>query len=418
MRYRALLVVAAIIAAFGPAPIASARIKLAALPERERVEIQLDNGNYTLVEEERIVPLLKSAKDNNLIDFSWSNTAIDKDSILFRPVAVRQGDEFRPLKLVKLPDGTQVPEVNVINVAYPPNENALVWEVFSAEACACKVRVSYLISNLTRTFEYRALADKEETALVLRNYMVLHNYSGEDFLGAGVWAGFGPSFRKELSQQDELKLLQHKFTEVPIEKTFTFDWYTHGALNPDKPKASRILMHYKLTNDEKHKMGLFPLQPGKVRIFIEDGRGGEAFLGEDWAQLTPLDDTMKLYLGEARDIVCTRTLDSNQRHNVRGNLYNQEIVLKYEIENFKDKPATLRIIEQLNGLAKEYFGDPHGDVEREIGPQTSKEIDFDHEFGGATPTLLVDLPARPADKDAKVEKVIVHFHVTLKNLWQ
>jgi len=29
----------------------------------------------------------------------------------------------------------------------------------------------------------------------------------------------------------------------------------------------------------------------------------------------------------------------------------------------------------------------------------------------------VDLPARPADQDQDVEKVIVTFHVTLKNLW-
>jgi hypothetical protein len=399
------------------ASVASARIKLAALPERERVEIQLDNGNYTLVEEERIVPLLKSGKTNNMIDFSWSNTAIDKDSILFRPVAVREGDKFRPVKMIKQADGTEAPEVNVINVAYPPNENALVWEVFAAEACACKVRVSYLISNLTRTFEYRALADKKEKVLTLRKYMVLHNYSGEDFLGAGVWAGFGPKFQKEINQLDDLKLLMAKFTEVPIDKTFTFDWYTHGALNPDKPLASKILMHYRLTNDEKHKMGEFPLQPGKVRIFIEDGHGGEAFLGEDLAALTPLDDTMKLYLGESRDIVCTRIIESNQRHAVRGNLCNQEIVIKYEIENFKDAPATLRMLEQLNRLGQQYFGNTHGDVEWEKGGKTSKEIRFDYEFGNATPILLVDLPARPADKDAKVEKVTVRFHVLLKNLW-
>ena len=70
---------------------AAGRIKLATLPKRERVEIQLDNGRYTLVEEERIVPLLKSSAKtgNNQIDFSWSNTQINKDTILFRPLAIR-----------------------------------------------------------------------------------------------------------------------------------------------------------------------------------------------------------------------------------------------------------------------------------------------------------------------------------------
>ncbi|MHC4562607.1 MAG: hypothetical protein ACYS8X_07540, partial [Planctomycetota bacterium] len=80
-----------------PAAAAWGRIKLAALPVRERVEVQLDNARYTLVEEERIVPLLKStaATGNNRIDFSWSNTTIDKDSIQFRPIAIRKGDKFR-----------------------------------------------------------------------------------------------------------------------------------------------------------------------------------------------------------------------------------------------------------------------------------------------------------------------------------
>jgi len=173
---------------------AVARIKLTALPERERVEIQLDNGRYTLVEEERIVPLLASTPErgNNRIDFAWSNVAIDKDSIQFRPIAIRQGGRFRPVA-----SG----EVAVINVAYPPNENALVWEVYAKQACALKVRVSYLIGNLTRTFAYRALANHDETHLTLRNYLVLSNWSGEDFGDAGVWVGFGPRFVKPVGQQ-------------------------------------------------------------------------------------------------------------------------------------------------------------------------------------------------------------------------
>ena len=86
-------------------------------PVRERVEVQLDNTHYTLVEEERIVPLLKSTAENgnNRIDFSWSNTHIDKNTILFRPLEIRQRGKFRAIKKV---DGRY--EVNVINVAYPP----------------------------------------------------------------------------------------------------------------------------------------------------------------------------------------------------------------------------------------------------------------------------------------------------------
>lgn len=411
-RIAAILCLSAVMLA-GPT-VASARIKLATLPQRQRVEIQLDNGRYTLVEEERIVPLLKSSarSGNNMIDFSWSNTQIDKNSIQFRPLAVREEGKFRPIRKI---DGRD--EISVINSAYPPGENALVWEVYSAEACAVKVRVSYLISNLTRSFAYRALADKEEKQLTLKNYIQLRNYSGEEFGAAGVWAGFGPKFLKQVGQQEDIKMLLHRFKKVPIKKTFTYDWYTYGALNPAKPLCSKVLMRYVLTNDEKHGLGKFPLQPGKVRIFIQDGRGGEAFLGEDWAKLTPLDGKMKLYLGEARDVVCKRIVKDNKRHRVRGNLFNQEIWIKYEIENFKDKALTLDIIEQMNRLARQYGANPHGDAEWEIGPQTSKEIELTYEQGGAKPKLHIKLPARPKDKKKKVEKKTFIFHFTIKNLW-
>ena len=65
------------------ADVALARIKLITLPVRERVEIQLDNPNATLVEEERIVPLVKGV---NQVDFSWANTQIDPNTIVFRVV--------------------------------------------------------------------------------------------------------------------------------------------------------------------------------------------------------------------------------------------------------------------------------------------------------------------------------------------
>jgi len=391
------------------APPAMARIKLSALPERERVEIQLDHGRSTLVEEERVVPLLEST---NRVDFSWSNAQIDKDSIRFRPLAIRDAGVFRPLR-----EG----EIAVVNVAYPPGENALVWEVSARKACALKVRVSYLIRNLTRTFAYRALAEKDERHLVLKKYIQLKNYSGEEFGEAGVWAGFGPKFTKRVGQQTDLKMLLRRFDRVPVTKTYTFDWYAHGPLDPDKPFASRVLMHYKLRNDKKHALGAFPLQPGKVRIFIRDGHGGEAFLGEDWARLTPIDGEMRLFLGDARDVLCTRTIQTNQRHVVRGNLFDLEIRIRYEIENFKDQAVRLDIAEQMNRIAAQYGAQPRGDAEWEVGPDTTPGLEITRERGGALPVLRVDLPPRPAGggpAEKKVEKKVVTFHFTIKHLWK
>ncbi|MDP6445706.1 MAG: hypothetical protein QF805_18065, partial [Pirellulaceae bacterium] len=147
------------------------------------------------------------------------------------------------------------------------------------------------------------------------------------------------------------------------------------------------------------------------RFRVED-----KYFGRYWGHLIRFMSRSKI-LGQSRDIVCSRTIEKNQRHAVRGNLHHQEIILKFEIENFRDKPATLDIFEQLNRVAAEYAGNPRGDVEWEMGNQTSEEIRFTYEKGNATPALHVKLAARPQDPDEKVQKKIVRFHFTLKNIW-
>ena len=332
---------------------AEARIKLTALPMRDRVEIRLDNGRYTLVEEERIIPLLKSTlkTGNNKIDFSWSNTRIDKDSIQFRAVAIMEDGKSRPIRTA---NGNL--EVAVVNVSYPPEENALVWEVYAAEGCAVKVRVSYLLSNLTRMFQYKAVANRAETELELRKYIQLRNHSGEDFGRQGVRLSYADRLLDPLSvgQQEDIKMLLYRFRKVPITRTYTFDWYRFGPLNKDKPNASKVLMHYEVKNDARNGLGVVPLEPGKVRIYLQDGRGGQAFLGEDWGKLTPIGSKMRLYLGQARDIVCRRMVTFKEIRDIRGNLDDLQVRIRYEIENFKPDPVRLDMIEQLNRVADQF----------------------------------------------------------------
>ena len=47
------------------------------------MRIDIQNGRYTLVEEERTVNLQQG---RNQVDFSWANINIDKDSIVFRVI--------------------------------------------------------------------------------------------------------------------------------------------------------------------------------------------------------------------------------------------------------------------------------------------------------------------------------------------
>src|SRR3569832_2017084 len=109
-------------------PLAQARSKLITLPPRERVEVQLDHPGATLVEEERIVPLVKG---ENQVDFSWANTQINPDTIVFRVLAPAADQK-------KL-------DVKVLSVSYPPNEQALVWSVGSSDSGSARIRISYIL---------------------------------------------------------------------------------------------------------------------------------------------------------------------------------------------------------------------------------------------------------------------------------
>jgi len=392
---------------------AFARIKLTTLPTRERVEIQLDNRDATLVEEERIVTLLQGGND---IDFSWTNTAIDKGTIQFRvvdmPTRAKQADD--PAPIVR-PDG-QVETIRVITVAYPPGENALVWQVYSEKPVAARVRISYLIGNLGKSFNYRAVAENDESTLTLRTYLRLDNFSGEEFGSSGIWAGFGTYFHREVGLNEAKELLTWKYEGVPVTKTFTFNWWT-GQPVPNEPDQRYVEMRYVLTNDTKHKMGQFPLQRGKVRIFQKDARGTEAFLGEDWGAFTPVDDEMKLYLGLARDVVVKRTVEKSERQKVEGNLFHQDIVLRYSIENFKTTPLTLDLVEDMVQLRNSFCAAKDRAVEWEVLREGTTLSEQQTERKEAQ-TLQLHVPLEAAPKgEAKVKPVVATVHLIIRNEW-
>jgi hypothetical protein len=387
---------------------ALARIKLITLPVRERVEIQLDNPNATLVEEERIVPLVKGV---NQVDFSWANTQIDPNTIVFRVIGGTGGEAAKD---AAAGDAKSL-DVKVLSVSYPPNEAALVWQVSSSDSGSARVRISYLLGNLTKSFNYRAVATHDEATLVLSEYIRIQNLANESFGSTGLWAGFGPRFLKPIGINETKEMLVEKFAGVPIKKTYTCDPQAHGWL--DRPQNKLLVpMHYVLKNDKANHLGAAPLQYGKVRIFQDDGHGGTAFIGEDWGQFTPLDDEMRLYVGVAQDVVVKRTIDKNEQHRIAGNLFDREVIVKFEIENFKDKAITLDVSENVRAIRNELYGDNGRDVQWVLGSATTLTNGPDKEKSTFERLLFhVQLPARGAD--AKAEKIVHKLHLTFKNEW-
>jgi hypothetical protein len=125
---------------------------------------------------------------------------------------------------------------------------------------------------------------------------------------------------------------------------------------------------------------------------------------------------MRLYLGVAQDIVVKRTIDKNENQRIVGNLFNQNIVLKYEIENFKDQAVTLDIVENVRHIRNEVRGDSGRDVQWELGKDTTFVGGPDKEQSTFEKVVFhVKLPARGAD--GKAEKAIFKLNVLVKNEW-
>ncbi len=326
---RILISVLALVLIAGPA---YARTKLAALPERESVNIRLDNPAATLVEEERVLTLQEG---ENLVDFAWKGVQIDPESIR--------------LTILSHPG-----EVRLISVSYPPGEAALVWKISSNGAWEEKVRISYLLSYIDRLVKYKGVAAKDEKSLDLDAYLVLRNFSGEDFDGAGVSMGRQDPFRGKIAHEETRQLHFMSAEAVPIKKTFTWD----ASKLPWEPKRLDqnvgIPVHYVISNSAKSKLGSSSLWNGKARVFQDDGHGSTIFLGEDRVAYTPIGKDMRIYIGDSRDVSVTQRKTMENRTNPRPSrykvvLYDTDERIQAEVENFKDIPVTVDLVQHIPG---------------------------------------------------------------------
>lgn len=312
---------------------AHARIKLVSLPEREDVIIRMENPGATLVEEERVLTLQQGI---NQVDFSWKAVDIDPDSIR--------------LTMLSHPD-----QVTLLNVSYPPSESALVWEIASKEAWEERVRVSYLLRNIDSLIAYKILTDKAEKMVDLRADLILRNFSGEDFENARIFFDIGKDFEQKIVHEQTRQDLLLTVAKVPVEKVWTFD-SRYLPWDPSRLDTNvGIPVSYRIKNIKENNLGQFGLPGGKVRVFQADGHGSTIFLGEDIIDYIPTGERADINIGDSRDIVVTQQKMLDKKINIRRNkddlvvMYDTDEKIYAKIENFKDQPALLTLVQHIEG---------------------------------------------------------------------
>lgn len=313
-----------------------ARIKLVALPEREATLVRLDNPQATLLEEERVLTLQAGI---NHVDFSWKGVYIQPDSIR--------------LTLLEQPQ-----TVNLLSVSYPPNEQALVWEISSPKAQLVRARISYLLDNIDRLVTYQATVQKDESHLNLTAFVVLRNFSGENLPLTRFQLKDGKTLQSSILSGETKRMAFFNVDPVPIKKRFLFN----AAELPWDPKLLDhnvgIPVYYEIDNTPANQLGQQALWGGKVRLYSEYGHSSThnatIFLGEDEATLTPIGQTLALKIGDSQDIVVTQRKIREKRFNERRNykrnkvvLYDKDETIQVEIENFKAQTAFVTLEEPM-----------------------------------------------------------------------
>jgi hypothetical protein len=253
----------------------------------------------------------------------------------------------------------------------------LEWLLGSDRGGERQLEVSYMTGGFNWHAEYVAVVASDENAMDLAGWVSVDNHSGATYpdaelqLVAGdvhrvtpppppgargreaqMYATLnGKKFEEEtlfeyhlytlgrrttLRENETKQLSLFSPTECAVEKLFEANPRRHGT---------KVRVVLETTNSEDAGLGM-PLPKGKVRVYQSDSRGRLQFVGEDMIDHTPRDEKIRVFVGNAFDLVVERTETDARRIADRV----RESDVKIEVRNRKeDEDVVIVVQEDLYG---------------------------------------------------------------------
>ena len=270
----------------------------------------------------------------------------------------------------------------------------LEWLVTNNRDGRQRAEVSYLAGQLSWSCNYVALLDKDDSRLDLTCWVTLTNNSGTTFKNAGLKLVAGdvnivqdefrngmalsksqlsldggqPQFKQTDLFEYKLYSLQRRTDlgnnetkqieltsgrDVPSKKVFIYDgigdWWrsyynnysyrSQGSFGQQSNPKVGVFVTFK--NDAKSGLGM-PLPKGKVRVYKRDEDGKQQFIGEDEIDHTAKDEEVRLYLGNAFDIVGERAQKDFKSY-AAGRVVEETIEMK--VRNHKSEQVEVLVYE-------------------------------------------------------------------------
>lgn len=273
----------------------------------------------------------------------------------------------------------------------------LLWRLWTATPGQHKVEFSYLTGGMRWEANYNAIAPEKGDKFDIVGWVTLENMSGKDFEDASVKLMAGDVARarpagvrfQEYGAMAEAKMAgppqvterafeeYHLYTlprpttvldreikqvefvraaNVPAKRIYVYDgfkldqryrgWDAHSIrTRPEYGTQSnpKIWVMLEFKNTEKASLGM-PLPKGKVKMYRRDVDGRNEFIGEDAIDHTPKDETVRLYTGNAFDIVGERR-QTNFQLDTRAHWADETFEIK--VRNHKKEAVEVRVVEHM-----------------------------------------------------------------------
>jgi len=263
---------------------------------------------------------------------------------------------------------------------------SLVWLVDSKKAKQT-LEASYLTAGMGWKADYVAVLAADDSKLDLSGWVTINNHSGSGFENASLKlvAGDVNRVRPEMDRMVTLGAVEMKAgraaNQFQEESFFEYHLYTLerpatvkdnqtkqiALLSAEDVKAKKSFVvepqnnwwFSRMDGMEKQKVGVkiavdntkangmgMPLPKGTVRVYKKDSKGALQFVGEDSIDHTPEDETVRVKMGEAFDVVAER-VQTNFEVLSSGHLYRSSY--KVTLRNHKSEAITVSVVELLSG---------------------------------------------------------------------
>jgi hypothetical protein len=169
------------------------------------------------------------------------------------------------------------------------------------------------------------------------------DFKEEGFFEYHLYALDGRTTIKD-NQTKQLALLAA--SQVAVDKHLIYygaeAYYRNAYGMPVSPQ--KVGAYLELRNSKDARLGM-PLPRGKVRVYKADASGSQQFVGEDWIDHTPVDERVRIKLGEAFDVVAGRVQRDFRK--IAGNVW--EVEWEVALRNHTAEDRTVTVIEPVPG---------------------------------------------------------------------